>query len=133
VAELQATLAALIPHIISVVYNPRGSANELAATARDIRDKQRLLAKKARESRLSIFKLKSRVGGPHSSTKAQHAPAHAARIDESCSAEHLHDDEHDVQHLVTEASWKTSSSAAPLPPLDHPPPPEALPPPEEAT
>ena len=40
VAELQTMLAALIPHIISVVYNPDGSDNELAATVRDIRDKQ---------------------------------------------------------------------------------------------
>jgi len=35
----------LIPHIISVVYDPEGSDNELAATIRDIRDKQSLMAK----------------------------------------------------------------------------------------
>jgi transcriptional regulator of heat shock response len=44
VSELQTTLAALIPHIISVGNNPEGSDHELAATIHDIRDKQRLLA-----------------------------------------------------------------------------------------
>jgi len=43
VTELQKALGALIPHIISVVYNPTGSDNELAATVHDIRDKQSLL------------------------------------------------------------------------------------------
>jgi hypothetical protein len=42
---LQRTLATLIPHIISVVYHPQGSDNELAATVHDIRDKQSLLAR----------------------------------------------------------------------------------------
>jgi hypothetical protein len=43
VAELQSKLYKLIPHIISVVYNPYGSDNEFAATIRDIHDKQSLL------------------------------------------------------------------------------------------
>jgi hypothetical protein len=43
---LQTQLASLIPQIISVVYNPEGSYNELTATVRDIRDKQRLLTRR---------------------------------------------------------------------------------------
>jgi len=43
VSQLQQSLASLIPHIISVVYNPEGSDNKLAATVRDIRDKQGIL------------------------------------------------------------------------------------------
>ena len=39
VQSLQQTLSGLVPNLISVVYDPTGSANELAATARDVRDK----------------------------------------------------------------------------------------------
>ena len=40
---LQARLSSIIPATISVLYDPEGTANALAATARDIRDKMRLL------------------------------------------------------------------------------------------
>ena len=40
---LQSRLASTIPAIISVCYDPEGTNNALAATARDIRDKVRLL------------------------------------------------------------------------------------------
>jgi hypothetical protein len=43
VAALQVKLFSLIPQIISVVYHPSGSRNQLAATIHDIDDKQRLL------------------------------------------------------------------------------------------
>ena len=39
-ATLQMRLYNLIPSLISVVYSPKGTANELAATALDIQDKQ---------------------------------------------------------------------------------------------
>jgi len=40
---LQSKLASLIPQIISVVYNPNGTRNELTATIRDVEDKVGLL------------------------------------------------------------------------------------------
>ena len=49
-------MGALIPHIISVVYNPAGSDNERAATVRDVRDKQKLLAKATSRRRSSTVR-----------------------------------------------------------------------------
>jgi hypothetical protein len=43
VTNLQSKLFSLIPQIISVVYHPSGTNNEIAATIRDIHDKQSLL------------------------------------------------------------------------------------------
>lgn len=42
-STLQTKLASLIPHMISVVYNPNGSVHELAATVTDVGDKYLLL------------------------------------------------------------------------------------------
>jgi hypothetical protein len=47
-STLSEKLVALIPSLISVVLNPAGSDNELAATVRDIQDKQRALSFKLR-------------------------------------------------------------------------------------
>lgn len=44
---LETKLGSLIPAIISVAYNPDGSANALAGTVRDIRDKHRVLEQEA--------------------------------------------------------------------------------------
>jgi hypothetical protein len=45
-STLSEKLATLVPSLISVVLNPGGSDNELAATVRDIHDKERALAEK---------------------------------------------------------------------------------------
>ena len=46
-SELQRTLAPLLPSLISVIFNPRGTSNELTATVRDIADKYGALTKGA--------------------------------------------------------------------------------------
>jgi hypothetical protein len=43
VEALQSKLASLVPQIISVAYNPKGTDHALMATIRDVEDKQRLL------------------------------------------------------------------------------------------
>jgi hypothetical protein len=61
VEAVQKRLASTIPHIISVVYDPEGGKNQLAATVRDICDKQRLLAKSGsprRHSQKAMNKLR---------------------------------------------------------------------------
>ena len=53
--RLQRRLVALIPSLISVVYKPDGSPNELSATARDVHDKFVLrLSEKSKRRRTSI-------------------------------------------------------------------------------
>lgn len=54
---LQSTLAALIPSLISVVYNPRGSDHELAATVRDVRDKHLALCQVSSDPARRVNKL----------------------------------------------------------------------------
>jgi len=58
---MQTELANLIPHIISVVYDPDGTANALAATVRDVRDKQGLLQRGRRRSSFAIGSGRSRI------------------------------------------------------------------------
>jgi hypothetical protein len=55
VLALQSTLASRIPHIISVVYHPDGSDHQLAATVRDIRDKQSLLKATNKSGRIALW------------------------------------------------------------------------------
>jgi hypothetical protein len=68
---------------ISVVYNPEGSYNELVATVRDIRDKQRLLARRQEQpsdsrrrhvivsSKASLSPFRRGKKTPHPSPRAQ--------------------------------------------------------------
>jgi hypothetical protein len=88
VAELQKTLAALIPHIISVVYNHEGSDNELSATVLDIRDKQQLLSNGRRRRRSSAVKLQGALRRQiaHPKTHRQGVPPVSAGT-ESCSSD----------------------------------------------
>jgi hypothetical protein len=48
---LKAGLASLVPNIISIVFDPDGSASQLAATARDIRDKHDALIRSPSSTR----------------------------------------------------------------------------------
>jgi hypothetical protein len=53
---LGSKLSSVIPHIISVTYNPNGTSNELIATMHDVKDKQRLLQARGRRRSTSIVR-----------------------------------------------------------------------------
>jgi hypothetical protein len=87
IGTLSATLAALVPSLISVVLNPEGSDNELAATVRDIHDKQRVLAEKiAQQQHLLNPGSYATFGDSWGSRLRQHATGVFSSRTDSCDS-----------------------------------------------
>jgi len=89
--ELQSQLAAFIPNMISIVYEPDGTHNDLEATVRDIADKEKMLAKKHARTHLrrTDGRRPSALGSKsHSTTKPASVNVAAVEV-AAMDAEHL--------------------------------------------
>jgi len=91
IGTLSTKLAALVPSLISVVLNPDGSENELSATARDIRDKERALVARLSQEAGSPDSRASSVLERRSSSSSRRSVQRAIRdsVRTSCARLHL--------------------------------------------